>query len=1037
MSETMWSVPSIVANMLATAAVVAVCIRQYVQDRTYRRKLGHGLLRGALDDYPGVWAATGLVYEVRLALAVAQAYWGPAFGLMIFEYLLLLASSMLILWGAYNYVGVARPRWTVTVSIGLAGWLVISSMLQWIGANTAPASLLHAVASLPPWLPWIPISLATAGAYAWSGVLALKHSSSRTGRVSGWAVVALGLYRFVDLLLVSPGLFYTAPPWSETWSFTVNALFVLGLAFTVVSLARDRTLAQLVASEERFRRLVTNLPDTVFTYQLAPPSGLSYLSSAAADITGYTPQELCADPALMKRSLDAKALAALRDVVGSGAPRSAPILCRWRHKAGHNVWLEVRFVVVRGDTGAAIAVEGVARDVTAILEDQASLLRSVSLLQATMDAASDALAITDLQGRITNYNQHFAELSESTRQRLATAPELGSTDRGTPMDSTRSPGSDDGLRREGRLIDCLPAIENADVLARRERQAHNRPNLISQDLLECVDGRRLECASIPQYLGPEIVGRVWSFRDVTALTQAEGALRKAEARFQQIVEQMPFPMEVHDLDGAALLVNRAFAQLCAEAGSPGAAVGGRSLWDSVRLCGDSLQDAFRRATEGETVYLPELRVPAVPGSDNGRTRQRDLVYEVTKFPVLSQSGEIEEVVVIWRDISERLRLEERLRDSQKTETLGRLAGGVAHDFNNLLTAISGYGSMARELTELYDSEATEYLDEVLRAAQRAASLTRQLLAFSRRQVLQPQLVDLNLLIDEVSKMLGRIIGEQVELRASLAPDLGTVHVDPGQIEQVLVNLAVNARDAMPEGGTLSIETENVDLDQRFVEQHEGAQEGPFVRLTVRDTGHGFSPDAKEHMFEPFYTTKEQGTGLGLATTFGIIKQHRGNVYVSSEPGRGSVISIYLPRVAEGAEPLRFVDTPSVIPAGTESVLLVEDDPVVREIMVRSLVRLGYRVVEAPDGEEAARLAREQCHDLALLITDVVMPRVDGAALARSLVETWPDLRVLFVSGYAEHSLDLARLGDHRPGFLHKPFTGDELAIKVRHILDVH
>ncbi|MFQ5743960.1 MAG: ATP-binding protein, partial [Acidobacteriota bacterium] len=389
-----------------------------------------------------------------------------------------------------------------------------------------------------------------------------------------------------------------------------------------------------------------------------------------------------------------------------------------------------------------------------------------------------------------------------------------------------------------------------------------------------------------------------------------------------------------------------------------------------------------------------------------------------------------------RDISERKALEQQLRQAQKMEAVGQLAGGVSHDFNNLLTGITGYTQLAlQQLPD--DAPVTDDLRKVLEVAGKAARLTRQLLAFSRRQTLEFKVFNLNGLVANTSEMLKRLISVNVEIEFLAAPDVGNVRADPGQIEQVLVNLVVNSRDAMPEGGKLTIETGDVTLDEAYCDQHAGVRPGRYVMLAVTDTGCGMDEETQQKIFEPFFTTKkaEEGTGLGLATVYGIVKQHEGNIWVYSEPGKGTTFKVYLPTVAEMAEELGPKAELEPARRGSELILLVEDQEDVRDVARRALEAQGYEVLAAAGPREAEELFAEHLGEIELLVIDVVMPEMDGPTLCRQLSDKSPSLKVLYMSGYAERAmLRNGVLGPGRP-FIPKPFTPAQLLKKVREVLD--
>jgi CheY-like chemotaxis protein len=381
-------------------------------------------------------------------------------------------------------------------------------------------------------------------------------------------------------------------------------------------------------------------------------------------------------------------------------------------------------------------------------------------------------------------------------------------------------------------------------------------------------------------------------------------------------------------------------------------------------------------------------------------------------------------------------LEEQLIQSQKMEAVALLAGGVAHDFNNLLTIIIGYGRML-VLDSGQAGDTREFAEEILASAERAASLTGQLLAFSRRQVTQPRVLNLNEVVTRMHRLLTRILGEHIELKTLPGASLGRVKADPSHIEQVIANLAVNARDAMPKGGRLTIETANVELDQAYTHLHPDVRPGPYVMLAVSDTGCGMTPEVRKRIFEPFFTTKEKGkgTGLGLSIIHGIVKQSGGEIWVYSEPGGGSTFKVYLPRVLTSTDAWKPASTGSGTPGGSETVLVVEDEKAVGKMVRQILSRLGYRVVEADEGPRALEICGTLDEPVHLLLTDVVMPGMMGPDLARAVRILRPETRVIFMSGYTDNSVLQHDLIDPDANFLQKPFTPEELTQRVRAALD--
>jgi PAS domain S-box-containing protein len=386
------------------------------------------------------------------------------------------------------------------------------------------------------------------------------------------------------------------------------------------------------------------------------------------------------------------------------------------------------------------------------------------------------------------------------------------------------------------------------------------------------------------------------------------------------------------------------------------------------------------------------------------------------------------------DISQRKTLEEQLQHAQKMEAVGRLAGGVAHDFNNMLTVISGYNRML--LDELSAADPLRsYVEEAISAADRAADLTNQLLTFSRRQIMQPRVVNVNTVIRNSEKMLRRLIGEDIELAFLLKADVGNIKVDPGHLEQAIVNLAVNSRDAMPLGGRLTVETANVHLDESYARSHVGVNPGDFVMIAVSDNGSGMDAKTRQHIFEPFFTTKEKGkgTGLGLATVYGIVKQAGGDIWVYSEVGQGTTFKLYFPRVMEATVEGSAPDSVQTAESG-ETILLVEDEQAVRDLTFKMLQKLGYRILTAASGAEAIEISRTHPGPISLLLTDVVMPSMSGRQLADVLKPTRPDMKVLFLSGYTEDTIVQHGVLDPTVEFLPKPFSREVLGRKLRDVL---
>jgi PAS domain S-box-containing protein len=460
---------------------------------------------------------------------------------------------------------------------------------------------------------------------------------------------------------------------------------------------------------------------------------------------------------------------------------------------------------------------------------------------------------------------------------------------------------------------------------------------------------------------------------------------------------------------------------------------------SEEVLGRPVSELQRGGPEGARALMRRLRAEDRIREHEAEILAHDGRWVECRFSLAllrDSAGAIVGTLAILEDTSERKRLEAQLRQAQKMEAVGRLAGGIAHDFNNLLAVIMGHSDLIRGVLKKGDALAHD-VEQIRRASERAASLTRQLLAFSRRQFLQPQVIDVSTLVGNLATMLRRLIAEDIHLELRLDPAAGRVSADPGQLEQVIVNLAVNARDAMPQGGRLILETAPEVLDQTFVTAHPGSAIGPHVRLSIHDTGGGMGPDVMSHLFEPFFTTKEpgRGTGLGLSTVYGIVKQHRGYIGVVSEVGRGSSFGVYLPRV--DARPTSERPTPKerLKPGSRETVLFVEDEVALRDLMHRVLFKGGYTVLAAADGVEALALAETHPGPIDLLVTDVIMPRMSGPDLAARLRARQPGIRVLYLSGYTADQLQAQADLGREATLLAKPFASDGLLRKVREVLD--
>ena len=762
----------------------------------------------------------------------------------------------------------------------------------------------------------------------------------------------------------------------------------------------QQILEALRQSEARYRHLTEFATDVIYTHTL--DGRLITVNQAAERLLGYAREEFIGRSFLdiiVPEHRDLALRATQEKVVAGGG--STTFTIDVETKFGNRVTLEVNTHIIF-DAGVPLAVQGIARDITERHRATQALTEREQFFRAITERTTDLTAIVDSAA-----NLKYVSPSFTTVLGYSSADLLGSSS----LKLVHPDHLEDARHQLVKLVnEGLESVTGEYRIIDADGEPHD-----------------VEFRARNLLADPAIGGIVVDARDVTDRRRAERALQASEQRFRKVLEVAGEGIVLRDAEGRITFANERFANMLG--------------YDISELIGHHVEEIISPA------FIPIQRASAERRRVTGVAETLDMEFVrkdgalipalLAVSPTYDEAGNFTGALAMITDMSERKHLEEQLRQSQKMEAVGRLAGGIAHDFNNLLTTIEGHVDLI--LGEI-GAEAGIRSDvlEIRRAAERAAGLTQQLLAFSRRQMLQPIVLEIDAVLREMDTLLRRLLNEDIRLVTRFDADGIRVRADRAQVEQVVLNLVANARDAMPNGGQLQICTDEFEIGSDFARMNKGARPGSYVRITVKDTGVGMEPATLNHIFEPFFTTKGigKGVGLGLATAYGIVKQSDGYIRAESEAGRGTTFEIYLPRVDAPLRATPESAKKSQATPDSETILVAEDEAAVRALTCRILRKHGYQVLEARDGREAIEVARAFEGNINLLVTDVIMPNVGGRELSEKLTRMMPTVKVLFMSGYTDDQL-LQRgvLQSGTGNFLEKPFTPDALARKVREVLN--
>lgn len=764
---------------------------------------------------------------------------------------------------------------------------------------------------------------------------------------------------------------------------------------------RKQALDALRKSEQRYHLLFDSNPHPMWVYD---PETLAFLevNEAAVKQYGYTREEFLRMTAKDIRPAEEvprylKRIAEIKDCYGDSGV--------WRHIKKDGTVIDVEITAHPLTFAGRRARVLLAYNVTERKRMEDALRLSEDRYRDLVENSQDLICTHDLEGRILSLNDAAVRLIGYDGRKLL---RMNIRDILFPEAREAFHNYLTGIRQDG-IADGIVAVKTATG-EKRIWEYHNT--------------LRTEGVSVPIVRGMA--------HDITERMNAQKEMKKALSLLHATLESNKDGILAVDKNGAILTFNRRFVDMWR---IPDSVIASRDVKQVQLFVSEQLADPKGFLTRLKEIYFD----PEKDSYDELRFKDGRYFERFSQPQFLGNN--IVGRVCNFRDVTRRkaaedakAALEEQVRHLQKMEAIGRLAGGIAHDFNNTLTAISGYSELLLTRMKSGDPMRRE-IEGIKRAGERAATLTSQLLAFSRKQILQSAVIDLNAVVTGMDKMIRRLIGEDIDLVTVLFKELGSIRTDPGQIEQIILNLAINARDAMTSGGTLTVETANVDLNEEYARAHMGVKPGRYVMLSIADTGVGMTPEVREHVFEPFFTTKEKGkgTGLGLSSVYGTVNQSGGSIWVYSEPGRGTTFKIYFPRVDELPETRPEQETDKSL-RGTETILVVEDDHEVRRLIVRVLQERGYKVMEAPQGGDALLICEKYAEPIHLILTDVIMPLMNAPQLIERLRKVRQDFKVLYMSGYTDNAIIAQGVLDLSVNFIQKPFALNGLAQKIREVL---